>query len=129
LNSFQKVNQIKLLTEGLGEVAQVYNPSYSGGGDWEDSRSRSAWTKKRSRLYLNQQAKCSVLCWKHRQEDHSLRLAPGRNMKNNESRKGLGVMFQVVEYLPSKYEAWVQAPELKKKKKLTPKTTQVKSSF
>jgi hypothetical protein len=30
---------------GPGVVAQTYNPSQSGCGDWEDCGSRTAWTK------------------------------------------------------------------------------------
>jgi hypothetical protein len=42
--------------QGPDAVANAYNPSLSGGGDWEDGGVRPAWKNKFVRLHLDKQA-------------------------------------------------------------------------
>jgi hypothetical protein len=68
----------------LGEVTHACNPSYSGGGDWEDHDLRLAWAKVSEILILtNKQGVVVLTCNSigHEARRIMIQAGPNKNMR------------------------------------------------
>jgi hypothetical protein len=95
-------------------VAHAYNPSYLGGWDWEDCRSRPAWAKpSQDPISTN-----SWVLWYVSVIPtmlYRLTWAKSENfLQNNQNKKG-----QAVKHLPNNREALSSHPSTTKRKILT----------
>jgi hypothetical protein len=85
-------------------VAKAHNPSYLGGGDWEDCISRPAWAKSpQDPISINKKLHMvTYACHSSYMEDVNMKISvqvsPSitirPNVKNNEGKKGLGLWFK-----------------------------------
>jgi hypothetical protein len=109
-------NTIKERLTDPGSVAHPYNPSYSGGGDWEDHSSRPVSGKRqwwcKSVITATQVAQVGG-SWSEASPGKNMQ-DPTRKIAKTEEGGGIG---QVVEYLPSKGEALSSNTNTAKRKK------------